>query len=103
MTRSELIVHLFERFPNLGAKDVDEAVNAILETMTDALMKGWRIEIRGFGTFSLNHRPSRTGRNPKSGEQVYVPEKWAPHFKAGKKLRERVDPHPRRSSWSVID
>jgi len=91
MTRSELIARLSERFPQLGSKDADEAVNAILDTMSDALLKGWRIEIRGFGSFSLSHRTSRVGRNPKSGEQVHVPEKWAPHFKAGKELRERVD------------
>ncbi|MCL2022369.1 MAG: integration host factor subunit beta [Betaproteobacteria bacterium] len=91
MTRSKLIVRLSERFPQLGAKDAEKAVDVILDTMTNALLKGWRIEIRGFGSFSLNHRPSRMGRNPKSGEQVHVPEKWAPHFKAGKELRERVD------------
>jgi len=91
MTRSELIVRLSERFPQLGAKDADAAVEAILNTMTNALLRGGRIEIRSFGSFSLNHRLARLGRNPKSGEQVHVPEKWVPHFKAGKELRERVD------------
>jgi len=59
--------------------------------MTQALLAGNRIEIRGFGSFGLNYRPPRTGRNPKSGEKVQVPEKYVPHFKAGKELRERVD------------
>jgi integration host factor subunit beta len=63
----------------------------ILDAMTDSLVKGQRIEIRGFGSFGLNHRPARVGRNPKSGERVHVPEKFVPHFKAGKELRERVD------------
>ncbi|MDR2165515.1 MAG: integration host factor subunit beta [Zoogloeaceae bacterium] len=91
MTKSELIDRLAVRFPQLGAKDTDFAIKVILDAMTSALIDGNRIEIRGFGTFSLNFRPPRTGRNPKSGEQVDVPAKWVPHFKAGKELRERVD------------
>jgi len=63
----------------------------ILDAMSDALVRADRIEIRGFGSFALNYRPPRTGRNPKSGEKVSVPAKWVPHFKAGKELRERVD------------
>jgi len=62
--------------------------------MTIALGRGDRIEIRGFGSFALNYRPPRTGRNPKSGDKVLVPQKWVPHFKAGKELRERVDDIP---------
>ncbi len=91
MTKSELIARLATRFPQLVAKDADYAVKMILDEMTDALVRGDRIEIRGFGSFSLNHRPPRVGRNPKSGEKVMVPEKRVPHFKAGKELRERVD------------
>ena len=91
MTKSELIAQLAERFPQLVAKDADYAVKMILDAMTDALARGARIEIRGFGSFALNYRPPRTGRNPKSGEKVLVPEKYVPHFKAGKELRERVD------------
>ncbi len=91
MTKSELIVRLAERFPQLVAKDADYAVKMILDAMTDALARGDRIEIRGFGSFALNYRPPRTGRNPKSGEKVHVPEKYVPHFMAGKDLRERVD------------
>ena len=91
MTKSELIARLAERFPQLVAKDADFAVKLILAAMSEALVRGDRIEIRGFGSFALNYRPPRTGRNPKSGEKVSVPSKWVPHFKAGKELRERVD------------
>ncbi len=91
MTKSELIARLAERFPQLVAKDADFAVKMILDAMSEALAKGDRIEIRGFGSFALNYRPPRVGRNPKSGDKVSVPQKWVPHFKAGKELRERVD------------
>ena len=91
MTKSDLIARLAERFPQLVAKDADFAVKMILDAMSEALAKGDRIEIRGFGSFALNYRPPRLGRNPKSGDKVSVPEKWVPHFKAGKELRERVD------------
>lgn len=91
MTKSELIVRLAARFPQLVAKDADLAVKMVLDAMTEALTHGDRIEIRGFGSFALNYRPPRIGRNPKSGEKVRVPEKRVPHFKAGKELRERVD------------
>ncbi len=91
MTKSELIARLATRFPQLVAKDADFAVKMMLDAMSEALAKGDRIEIRGFGSFALNYRPPRTGRNPKSGDKVSVPEKWVPHFKAGKELRERVD------------
>ena len=97
MTKSDLIARLAERFPQLVAKDADLAVKMILDAMSDALAKGDRIEIRGFGSFSLNYRPPRVGRNPKSGDKVSVPEKWVPHFKAGKELRERVDNLPNLS------
>ena len=91
MTKSDLIAKLADRFPQLVAKDADFAVKMILDALSEALSKGDRIEIRGFGSFSLNYRPPRVGRNPKSGDKVSVPEKWVPHFKAGKELRERVD------------
>ena len=80
-----------ERYPQLVAKDADFAVKTLLDAMTDALSAGQRIEIRGFGSFALNSRPPRIGRNPKSGDTVMVPEKRVPHFKPGKELRERVD------------
>jgi integration host factor subunit beta len=91
MTKSELIARLAQRFPQLVAKDADLAVKMILDAMSETLAKGDRIEIRGFGSFSLNYRPPRVGRNPKSGVKVEVPAKYVPHFKAGKELRERVD------------
>ena len=91
MTKSELIAQLAERFPQLVAKDADFAVKMMLDAMSEALVRGDRIEIRGFGSFALNYRPPRVGRNPKSGEKVSVPAKWVPQFEAGKELRERVD------------
>jgi len=91
MTKSELITRLAQRYPQLVAKDAEYVVKMILDAMTNALPERNRIEIRGFGSFGLNYRPPRVGRNPKSGEKVYVPEKYVPHFKAGKELRERVD------------
>ena len=94
MTKSELIARLAERFPQLVAKDADYAVKMMLDALTAALVRGERIEIRGFGSFALNYRPPRVGRNPKSGDKVQVPEKYVPHFKAGKELRERVDYRP---------
>ena len=91
MTRSELIVALASRFPGLVAKDAEIAVKAILEAIGSALARGDRVEIRGFGSFGLNYRPPRTGRNPKNGELVNVPGRHVPHFKAGKEMRERVE------------
>ena len=89
--RKELIAKLAARYPQLVAKDAELAVKMILDSMATSLAQGERIEIRGFGSFGLNYRPPRVGRNPKSGEKVQVPEKYVPHFKAGKELRERVD------------
>ena len=91
MTKSELIARLAQRYPQLVAKDAEYAVKMILDAMTHSLVGANRIEIRGFGSFGLNYRPPRVGRNPKSGDKVQVPEKYVPHFKAGKELRERVD------------
>ncbi len=91
ITKSDLIARLAARYPQLVAKDADFAVKTILDAMTSSLSQGQRIEIRGFGSFGLNYRPPRVGRNPKSGDKVQVPEKHVPHFKAGKELRDRVD------------
>ncbi|WP_225721205.1 integration host factor subunit beta [Candidatus Vallotiella sp. (ex Adelges kitamiensis)] len=91
MTKSELVAQLALRFPKLVLKDTDLAVKTMLDTMSDALATNHRIEIRGFGSFVLNCRPARIGRNPKSGQSVRVLEKWVPHFKPGKELRERVN------------
>jgi len=90
MTKSELIEILSRRQPHLKADDVDLAVKSLLEMMGRALAHGERIEIRGFGSFSLHYRPPRLGRNPKTGDSVALPAKHVPHFKPGKELRERV-------------
>jgi integration host factor subunit beta len=90
MTKSELIEILSQRQAHLKGDDVDLAVKALLEMMGGALSVGERIEIRGFGSFSLHFRPPRLGRNPKTGESVALPGKHVPHFKPGKELRERV-------------
>ena len=91
MTRSDLVARLADRFAQLTQRDTEFAVKTILDAMAKTLSEGHRIEIRGFGSFALSHRPPRIGRNPKSGERVLVPEKRVPHFKPGKELRERVD------------
>ena len=91
MTRSDLVEALAAKFSQLTHRDAEFAVKAILDAMGDALVKGHRIEIRGFGSFSVNRRSPRVGRNPRSGESVLIPEKRVPHFKPGKALREQVD------------
>jgi len=91
MTRSDLVTRLAERFSQLTQRDTELAVKTMLDAMSDALARGHRIEIRGFGSFSVNRRPPRMGRNPRSGEKVTIPEKRVPHFKPGKALREAVD------------
>ncbi len=91
MTKSELIESLAKKQPSLALKDVELAVKCVIEKMNQALSSGERIEIRGFGSFSLHKRPPRTGRNPKTGESVSLAEKHVPHFKPGKELRDRVD------------
>lgn len=91
MTKSELIEALAMKQTQLTQKDIDSAVKTLLEHMSEALSEGQRIEIRGFGSFSLHYRPPRTGRNPKTGDSVELPAKHVPHFKPGKELRERVN------------
>jgi integration host factor subunit beta len=91
MTRSDLVNALTERFTQIQRNDTEFAVKLLLDAMSEALARGHRIEIRGFGSFSINRRPPRMGRNPRSGAQVPIPEKLVPHFKPGKALREGVD------------
>lgn len=91
MTKSELIQALSANQPQLEYRDVELAVKELLEQMSSALASGDRIEVRGFGSFSLHYRPPRMGRNPKTGAAVEVPDKHVPHFKPGKELRERVN------------
>lgn len=91
MTKSELIERITDRHPDLSSKDIELAVKTILDTMSQALSQGDRIEIRGFGSFSLHFRNPRVGRNPKTGESVSLKGKYVPHFKPGKELREQVN------------
>jgi integration host factor subunit beta len=91
MTKSELIEVIAANQQHLAYRDVELAVKTLLEQMSEALATGERIEIRGFGSFSLHHRPPRIGRNPKTGEPVALPGKHVPHFKPGKQMRERVN------------
>mgnify|MGYP000264995596 FL=1 len=91
MTRSDLVEELANRFSQLTHRDAEHAVKTILDAVSDAVVRGHRIEIRGFGSFSINHRPPRMGRNPRSGESVAIPEKRVPHFKQGKALREAIE------------
>lgn len=91
MTKSELIERLVQSQTHLSHKDVELAVKLLLEQVSETLESGGRIEIRGFGSFSVHSRPARMGRNPKTGESVRIPRKHVPHFKPGKELRERVN------------
>ncbi|WP_130537346.1 integration host factor subunit beta [Thiomicrorhabdus indica] len=91
MTKSELIELIARRQTQFSQKDVEIAVNQIVDSMINTLSQGDRIEIRGFGSFSLHHRKARVGRNPKTGETVKLNDKRVPHFKPGKALREAVD------------
>ncbi|MFC4253204.1 integration host factor subunit beta [Sinimarinibacterium flocculans] len=91
MTKSELIERLAARQTHLMHKDVELAVKLVLDQISMALARDDRVEIRGFGSFALHHRPARVGRNPKTGEAVSIPPKRVPHFKPGKEMRERVN------------
>jgi integration host factor subunit beta len=101
MLKSELHDRLAERFPQLTEKDVFEAVGRLLDALQTALADGGRIEIRGFGSFSVSRVPARWGRNPKTGETVLVPTKYRPHFKPGKALRERVERYAQTTEAGV--
>ena len=91
MIKSELVQRLAERNPHLYQRDVEHIVNAILDEITGALARGDRVELRGFGAFSVKNRPARTGRNPRTGAKVSVTEKNVPFFKTGKEMRERLN------------
>jgi integration host factor subunit beta len=91
MTKSELMAKMASKQPHLLQKDVELAVNSVVEILTTALANGERIEIRGFGGFSMNQRGARTGRNPKTGDAVHVPSRYMLHFKPGLDLREKVN------------
>jgi len=91
MIKSELVARLAERYPHLYHRDVERIVTTILDEITKALAGGSRVELRGFGAFSVKTRPSRTGRNPRTGAPVSVSEKRAPFFRTGKELREKLN------------
>jgi integration host factor subunit beta len=91
MIKSELVEAIALKNPHLYQRDVENIVNAILDEITVALSRGDRVELRGFGAFSVKNRPARVGRNPRTGVKVEVEEKWVPFFKTGKELRERLN------------
>ncbi len=91
MIKSELVQKLSEQNPHLYQRDVENIVNAILNEVANALSRGDRVELRGFGAFSVKNRPARTGRNPRTGSKVAVTEKFVPFFKTGKEMRERLN------------
>ncbi|HEX5779894.1 MAG TPA: integration host factor subunit beta [Xanthobacteraceae bacterium] len=95
MIKSELVQRIAETNPHLYQRDVENIVDAILDEITRALARGDRVELRGFGAFSVKQRPARLGRNPRTGEQVKVTEKVVPYFKTGKEMRERLNRRPR--------
>ena len=101
MTKSELIDILSRKQSHLSSRDVESSVKLLLDKMSEALANGGRIEVRGFGSFSLHHRLARKGRNPKTGDQVELPPKHVPHFKPGKELRERVNES--REKYAIQD
>ena len=93
MIKSELVAQLTQRYPHLYHRDVERIVSTVLDKITAALAAGHRVELRGFGAFSVKVRPSRMGRNPRTGEPVEVDAKRAPFFRTGKELRERLNPN----------
>jgi integration host factor subunit beta len=92
MIKSELVIKLTEQNPHLYQRDIEQIVNAILDTISDALAQGGRVELRGFGTFTVKKREARAGRNPRTGEAVSISEKVVPVFKTGKEMRHRLNP-----------
>lgn len=101
MVRSELVQLLASKLPELQTRDVELAVNCMIEQMAEALESGERIEIRDFGSFNVRHRPARQARNPKTGEAVALPAKTVVHFKPGKQMRDRVD--EAKTQYSIKD
>jgi integration host factor subunit beta len=91
MIKSELVQVVADQNPHLYQRDVEHIINAILDTITEALANGDRVELRGFGAFSVKNRPARVGRNPRTGTSVSVTEKYVPFFKTGKEMRERLN------------
>jgi integration host factor subunit beta len=91
MTKSDLILRLAEKYPHLLQKDIERIVNTVFDEVSNALARGNRVELRGFGAFSIKRRDARQGRNPRTGQTVFVAEKCVPFFKTGKQLRDRLN------------
>lgn len=98
MTKSELVAELASAHPHLAAQDIERIVNIIFRRIVDTLAAGGRVELRGFGAFTVRAREARQGRNPRTGEAVMVPAKRVPFFKAGKELREKINEKPRSAA-----
>jgi integration host factor subunit beta len=96
MIKSELVDSVARRNPHLHRRDVEKIVNTVLADMTYMLAEGGEVELRGFGAFTVRHRPPKTGRNPRTGAAVHVEEKWVPYFRPGKELHERLNPSVRK-------
>ena len=103
MVKSELIAHIIRKFQQLPEKDVELAINQLLDCISNGLAHGKRVEIRGFGSFSLHHRPSRSAHNPRTGEKVVTSAKYAPHFKPGKEMRDRINESRTRGTPIIED
>jgi integration host factor subunit beta len=102
MIKSELVQRLCEQNPHMYQRDIEKVVNAILDTITDALAQGGRAEIRGFGSFAVKQRDARTGRNPRTGEVVPIPKKVVPVFKTGKEMRQRLNVSSKRTKRKPV-
>ncbi len=103
MIKSELVQKLADENPHLFTRDIERIVNTVFQEIADALAEGNRVELRGFGAFSVKHREARIGRNPRTGEAVAIEEKWTPFFKAGKEMRERLNQDAKAGGETPLD
>jgi integration host factor subunit beta len=98
MTKSELVLNLSKRYPHLYQRDIETLVSTIFDDISSTLLEGGRVELRGFGAFSIRRRESRKARNPKNGKEVHIGERYAIYFRTGKELRERINKKPAANS-----
>ena len=103
MLKSELVARLTEKFPHIAVRTIHESVNYLIQMMSDALGDHQRIEIRGFGSFTVKHRVARQARNPSTGERITTSDKFSPHFKPGKALRDKINAAPLTTAIQVVD